>query len=234
MPVLRNPRWVPATLRTSISARFFYAKYINICELYNLLSNNLYKYSYCEHIVVKLFYLDIRIVFEELINEYLTSNSRPTRDAPIILLPTYTRLPLNPSPIHPAPNTPCPKYPHRYHYILSPIHPPLIHPPTSHHTNTTPRPHYTTTTHALTTPHHYYIPPPLHLHYTPPPLHPHYTRPHYTPHPLSQIFCGQNCTFAIKHDGTLYACGEGSYGRLGTGNNDNVDVLTRIEKLQGL
>ncbi|KAG9489664.1 hypothetical protein GDO78_005551 [Eleutherodactylus coqui] len=32
-----------------------------------------------------------------------------------------------------------------------------------------------------------------------------------------QVICGQNCTFVIQANGTVLACGEGSYGRLGQG-----------------
>ncbi|XP_067667414.1 probable E3 ubiquitin-protein ligase HERC1 [Haliotis asinina] len=48
-----------------------------------------------------------------------------------------------------------------------------------------------------------------------------------------QIVCGQNCTFAIQANGTVLACGEGSYGRLGQGNSDDTHTLTIISALQG-
>ncbi|XP_047196036.1 probable E3 ubiquitin-protein ligase HERC1 [Hippoglossus stenolepis] len=48
-----------------------------------------------------------------------------------------------------------------------------------------------------------------------------------------QVVCGQNCTFAIQPNGTVLACGEGSYGRLGQGNSDDLHVLTVISALQG-
>lgn len=50
---------------------------------------------------------------------------------------------------------------------------------------------------------------------------------------LHQVVCGQNCTFVIQPNGTVLACGEGSYGRLGQGNSDDLHVLTVISALQG-
>lgn len=49
-----------------------------------------------------------------------------------------------------------------------------------------------------------------------------------------QIVCGQNCTFVLQTNGTILACGEGSYGRLGMGNSDDLLVLTPIAALQGM
>ena len=48
-----------------------------------------------------------------------------------------------------------------------------------------------------------------------------------------QIVCGQNCTFVIQANGSVLACGEGSYGRLGQGNSDDLRTLTLISSLQG-
>ncbi len=48
-----------------------------------------------------------------------------------------------------------------------------------------------------------------------------------------QIICGQNCTFVIEPNGTVTACGEGSYGRLGQGNSDDLHTLVVISALQG-
>ncbi|XP_018324237.1 probable E3 ubiquitin-protein ligase HERC1 isoform X2 [Agrilus planipennis] len=48
-----------------------------------------------------------------------------------------------------------------------------------------------------------------------------------------KIICGQNCTFVIQADGTVLACGEGSYGRLGQGNSDDLHSLSVISSLQG-
>lgn len=47
------------------------------------------------------------------------------------------------------------------------------------------------------------------------------------------IICGQNCTFVIQANGTVMACGEGSYGRLGQGNSDDLHSLSVISTLQG-
>ncbi|XP_076258464.1 putative E3 ubiquitin-protein ligase HERC1 isoform X2 [Rhynchophorus ferrugineus] len=48
-----------------------------------------------------------------------------------------------------------------------------------------------------------------------------------------KIICGQNCTFVILTNGTVMACGEGSYGRLGQGNSDDLHSLSVISSLQG-
>lgn len=48
-----------------------------------------------------------------------------------------------------------------------------------------------------------------------------------------QIVCGQNCTFVVQNNGTVLACGEGSYGRLGQGNSDDLHSLTAISSIQG-
>lgn len=48
-----------------------------------------------------------------------------------------------------------------------------------------------------------------------------------------KIVCGQNCTFVITANGTVMACGEGSYGRLGQGNSDDLHALSVISSLQG-
>ncbi|KAK4883685.1 hypothetical protein RN001_007004 [Aquatica leii] len=48
-----------------------------------------------------------------------------------------------------------------------------------------------------------------------------------------KIVCGQNCTFVIQANGTVLACGEGSYGRLGQGNSDDLHSLSVISSLQG-
>lgn len=49
-----------------------------------------------------------------------------------------------------------------------------------------------------------------------------------------QIVCGQNCTFVVQNNGTVLACGEGSYGRLGQGNSDDLHSLTAISSIQGM
>ncbi|XP_048583459.1 probable E3 ubiquitin-protein ligase HERC1 isoform X5 [Nematostella vectensis] len=48
-----------------------------------------------------------------------------------------------------------------------------------------------------------------------------------------QVVCGQNCTFVVQVNGTILACGEGSYGRLGMGNSDDLFTLSPISALQG-
>ncbi|XP_020630073.1 probable E3 ubiquitin-protein ligase HERC1 isoform X4 [Orbicella faveolata] len=48
-----------------------------------------------------------------------------------------------------------------------------------------------------------------------------------------QIICGQNCTFVLLANGAVQACGEGSYGRLGMGNSDDLFSLTVLSTLQG-
>ncbi|XP_048738015.2 probable E3 ubiquitin-protein ligase HERC1 isoform X3 [Ostrea edulis] len=48
-----------------------------------------------------------------------------------------------------------------------------------------------------------------------------------------QVLCGQNCTFVIQNNGTVLASGEGSYGRLGQGNSDDLHSLTVISSIQG-
>uniref|UniRef100_A0A8C9W0S1 HECT-type E3 ubiquitin transferase n=1 Tax=Scleropages formosus TaxID=113540 RepID=A0A8C9W0S1_SCLFO len=48
-----------------------------------------------------------------------------------------------------------------------------------------------------------------------------------------QVVCGQNCTFLVQANGTVMAVGEGSYGRLGQGNSDDLYTPTVISALQG-
>ncbi|MGH0184836.1 UNVERIFIED_CONTAM: hypothetical protein FKN15_017450 [Acipenser sinensis] len=48
-----------------------------------------------------------------------------------------------------------------------------------------------------------------------------------------QVVCGQNCTFLVQANGTVLAIGEGSYGRLGQGNSDDLYTPTVISALQG-
>lgn len=50
---------------------------------------------------------------------------------------------------------------------------------------------------------------------------------------VRQIVCGQNCTFVIQGNGSVLSCGEGSYGRLGQGNSDDLASLTAIPTLSG-
>lgn len=48
-----------------------------------------------------------------------------------------------------------------------------------------------------------------------------------------RIVCGQNCTFVLTSQGTVFSCGEGNYGRLGHGHSDSLPNLTMISALQG-
>ena len=48
-----------------------------------------------------------------------------------------------------------------------------------------------------------------------------------------QVICGQNCTFVLLPNGTVQGCGEGSYGRLGMGNSDDLFSLSVLSTLQG-
>ncbi|XP_076032136.1 putative E3 ubiquitin-protein ligase HERC1 [Oratosquilla oratoria] len=48
-----------------------------------------------------------------------------------------------------------------------------------------------------------------------------------------QVVCGQNCTFIVTANGSVLACGEGSYGRLGQGNSDDLHTPSVISTLQG-
>jgi len=50
---------------------------------------------------------------------------------------------------------------------------------------------------------------------------------------VSDIVCGQNCTFVVQANGSVLSCGEGSYGRLGHGTSDDESSLTDISELQG-
>merc|ERR1712106_885383 len=47
------------------------------------------------------------------------------------------------------------------------------------------------------------------------------------------IVAGLNCTFIITSSGSVLSCGEGSYGRLGHGNSDDLIVPTLVSGLQG-
>ena len=48
-----------------------------------------------------------------------------------------------------------------------------------------------------------------------------------------QIVCGKNSTFVVKFNGDVYSCGEGSNGRLGHGNSDDLLSLSLITGLRG-
>lgn len=47
------------------------------------------------------------------------------------------------------------------------------------------------------------------------------------------MVCGQNCTFILHANGSVLACGEGSYGRLGQGNSDDIHAPSIVTSLQG-
>lgn len=46
--------------------------------------------------------------------------------------------------------------------------------------------------------------------------------------PPGQIEAGQYCTFVISSDGSVRACGKGSYGRLGLGDSNNQSTLKKL------
>ena len=50
---------------------------------------------------------------------------------------------------------------------------------------------------------------------------------------VREIVCGQNCTFLVQTNGSVMACGEGSYGRLGQGTSEDEPSLTPITELSG-
>lgn len=51
---------------------------------------------------------------------------------------------------------------------------------------------------------------------------------------VTQVVCGQNCSFLLQSNGTVLAVGEGQYGRLGQGNSDDLYVPTIISAFQGI
>jgi E3 ubiquitin-protein ligase HERC1 len=48
-----------------------------------------------------------------------------------------------------------------------------------------------------------------------------------------QVICGKNCTFVIHSNGDVSSCGEGTNGRLGHGNSDDLGSLNLITALRG-
>ena len=48
------------------------------------------------------------------------------------------------------------------------------------------------------------------------------------------ISCGNNCSFILTQDGSLYSCGQGKFMRLGLGNSDNSPTLKFLRTLQGI
>ena len=48
-----------------------------------------------------------------------------------------------------------------------------------------------------------------------------------------QIVCGNNCAFVINAQGGVFACGDGSGGKLGLGNSEDHTSLTAVSALRG-
>ena len=44
---------------------------------------------------------------------------------------------------------------------------------------------------------------------------------------------GSYCTYAVKCDGSVTSCGEGSFGRLGHGDSESETSMRNISALQG-
>jgi alpha-tubulin suppressor-like RCC1 family protein len=44
---------------------------------------------------------------------------------------------------------------------------------------------------------------------------------------VKQIVCGEDCSFILKNDGSVYACGDNTYGQLGLGNNTTKNTFTK-------
>ena len=45
---------------------------------------------------------------------------------------------------------------------------------------------------------------------------------------IKSVYCGKDHTFILKNDGTLWGCGDNSYGRLGLGDFNNRTTFTQI------
>ena len=45
---------------------------------------------------------------------------------------------------------------------------------------------------------------------------------------VKSVYCGRNHTLMLKNDGTLWGCGDNSYGQLGLGNTANRKTFTQI------
>ena len=45
---------------------------------------------------------------------------------------------------------------------------------------------------------------------------------------IKKIYCGENHTFILKNDGTLWGCGRNEYGQLGLGDTTNRTTFTQI------
>lgn len=70
----------------------------------------------------------------------------------------------------------------------------------------------------------------LHINYSYSVSVPHYAHNGYLiiTSPVFQIEAGQYCTFVISSDGSVRACGKGSYGRLGLGDSNNQSTLKKL------
>ena len=44
---------------------------------------------------------------------------------------------------------------------------------------------------------------------------------------IKSVYCGYNCTFILKNDGTLWSCGTNSYGELGLGDTTSRNTFTK-------
>ena len=45
---------------------------------------------------------------------------------------------------------------------------------------------------------------------------------------VKQVDCGQNCTFILKNDGSVWACGKNEYGQLGLGDTTQRNTFTQV------
>ena len=44
------------------------------------------------------------------------------------------------------------------------------------------------------------------------------------------FYCGLNNIYYADNSNNLYCCGNNEYGQLGLGNNDNVNIFTKVER----
>ena len=45
---------------------------------------------------------------------------------------------------------------------------------------------------------------------------------------VAQIACGECCTFVLKNNGSIWSCGQNTYGQLGLGNTTNKNTFTQV------
>ena len=45
---------------------------------------------------------------------------------------------------------------------------------------------------------------------------------------IKSVCCGRDCTFILKNDGTLWSCGDNTYGQLGLGDGGNRTTFTQV------